>query len=88
MTDGRIIIFDRDGRAIVYPSVSSAEGWLEAIDIEDGEYPAAFAMSGRVVEVTTNGLGGEPQLHVLSESQTEELVGRLISSPPITIAEH
>lgn len=86
VTDDRIIVFDRDGRAIVYPHISSAEGWLESIDTEDGEYPIAFTMSGQVIEVTT-GPSGEPRLRVLTDTRVEELVGRLIRSPPVTITD-
>lgn len=35
----------------VFPSEDYAAGWMEAADVEDGEYAAAYLLDGTVLEV-------------------------------------
>ncbi len=49
-----VFIFDRDGDLNVFPSLRDAAGWLEAVDVEAGEYKAAFLHDGTVVNVGTS----------------------------------
>jgi hypothetical protein len=50
-----VFVFSSDDPApIIFPSVSHAAGWMEAIDVADGGYDAVFMLDGRVVEVTTD----------------------------------
>ncbi len=45
-----VLVFDRDGDLSVFPSIAAAEGYLEVIDVRDGEYPAAFLHDGTVLK--------------------------------------
>lgn len=44
-------MFDVAGRVVVYHDLADAEGSLEAIDIDDGEYPMAYTVAGDVLTV-------------------------------------
>ncbi len=46
---GAVFAFDRDGDLAVFASVDEAADWLEATDVEDGEYDVLYAMDGRVL---------------------------------------
>ena len=50
-----VFVFERDGDLHVFPSLRAAAGWLEAIDVDAGEYAAAFLHDGTVVELSTVG---------------------------------
>jgi hypothetical protein len=37
----------------MFPSMADAQDWLEAIDVDDGEYTAALTEAGRVIRMRT-----------------------------------
>ncbi len=48
-------MFTRDGDLDIFVSVTAAAQWMEAIDVEAGEYSAAFSPDGTVLEISTSG---------------------------------
>ena len=46
MNNSPIFVFDIDGRVVVYDDVKHAEQSLEAIDVNDNEYPIAYDVEG------------------------------------------
>jgi len=51
MTSSPIFVFDSDGRVVVYDDLSDAEQLLEAIDVNDNEYPIAYDVDGHAYKV-------------------------------------
>jgi hypothetical protein len=49
-----VLVFDRDGNLMVFLSAADAAGYMEAVDVEAGEYPAAFLLDGTRVDVGTD----------------------------------
>lgn len=49
-----VFVFDREGDLNVFPTLGTAGGWLEAIDVDGGEYSAAFLHDGTMVEMGTS----------------------------------
>ncbi|WP_416974493.1 hypothetical protein [Streptomyces sp. 4F14] len=47
-----VIVFDRDEELSAYSSFTHVMNYLEAIDVVYGEYPAAYLLDGRVLELT------------------------------------
>jgi hypothetical protein len=47
--DEAVLIFSADGELIPFRSLTEAAGWMEAIDVLDGEYEALFTLDGRLV---------------------------------------
>ena len=47
-----VFVFDTDGRAMVFPNPQAAGGWMEAMDVLDGAYQAAFTLDGREVAIS------------------------------------
>lgn len=47
-----VLVFALDGEPFVFRTLAEAAGWMEAIDVRDGEYPALFTDEGQVVEAT------------------------------------
>jgi hypothetical protein len=73
-----VLVFSRDGDVDVFASVRAAAGYLEAIDVEDGEYAAIFTYDGCEVAATT-GAGNEVHLTITDRhdpDRLEELVRR------------
>lgn len=48
-----LFVFDSGGDLHVFASARRASSWIEATDVEDGEYPAAYLHDGTVVELDT-----------------------------------
>ena len=48
-----VFLFERQGDLNVFASVSDAAGWMEAIDVEDGECGYAFLHDGTVLDVAS-----------------------------------
>jgi hypothetical protein len=48
-----VFVFDTSGDMSVFASEDHATGWLEAIDVDGGEYAAAYHHDGTVVELAT-----------------------------------
>lgn len=56
-----------DEPLLVFPSVAAAEQYLEAVDVQDGAYPAAYGANGERYRIRSEGdqvfieLSGEPE---------------------------
>lgn len=50
------LIVASDEIASLFSSVAAAEGFLEAIDVENEEYPVAYGVDGRVYRLSQQGL--------------------------------
>lgn len=50
---GAVFAFTQEGDAMVFTSLADAASYMEAIDVEDGEYAALFLIDGRIVAATT-----------------------------------
>ena len=56
MEDHRIVlIVAADEPALFFTSIEAAESYLEAIDVENGEYSAAYGPDGRPYQIGTSG---------------------------------
>ena len=49
-----VFVFARDGDLNVFASLQHAAGWMEAVDVEEDEYQAAFLHDGTVVAAGTS----------------------------------
>ncbi|MFJ8503493.1 hypothetical protein [Streptomyces avermitilis] len=47
-----VLVFDQDEDLIVFESFVHATNYLEAMDVSEGEYTAAYAPDGRVLALT------------------------------------
>ncbi|MCX4453361.1 hypothetical protein OG585_11700 [Streptomyces sp. NBC_01340] len=47
-----VLIFDRDEDLLVFESYIHATNWIEAIDVDEGEYTAAYSPDGGVLTLT------------------------------------
>ncbi|MFE1437435.1 hypothetical protein [Streptomyces sp. NPDC058739] len=47
-----VLVFDRDEDLMVFESFAHTTNYLEAIDVSEGEYPAAFSPNGGVLALT------------------------------------
>ena len=63
-----VFVFDRGGDLNVFSSLQAASGWLEAVDVDNGEYIAAFLHDGTVVATRT-----ADNLVVLAATDTRDL---------------
>ena len=50
-----VFVFSSDGDLDVFPSLADAEGYMEAVDVRDGEYDEAFLHDGTVVQISVEG---------------------------------
>ena len=51
-----VFVFSNDGDLDVFPSLQAAEGYMEAVDVVEGEeYAAAFLHDGTVVRIGVDG---------------------------------
>lgn len=50
---GAVFVLTRDDDLMVFVSLDDAAGWMEAIDVDDGEYPALFTLDARLVTAST-----------------------------------
>lgn len=50
-----VLFVAADEPLLVFPSVRAAEGWIEAIDVENGVYPAAYGPNGEPFRVESAG---------------------------------
>ena len=77
--DVPVLVFTPDGDVMVFPRLDNAAGWLESLDVLDGEYVCAFTLDGRVVAIT--GVHGGPvSLHATVERDDIGLRELLLSS--------
>lgn len=47
-----VLIFDRDEDLLLFTSFINATDWVEAIDVDEGEYTAAYSPDGGVLSLT------------------------------------
>lgn len=47
-----VFVFDAEGDLSVFASIDAAAGWMEAVDVDAGEYAAAFLHDGTVVDMS------------------------------------
>jgi hypothetical protein len=47
----RALFVAADEPLLIFPSIIAAERWLEAIDVENGVYPAAFGPNGSLLRL-------------------------------------
>ena len=59
----------------VFPSIADAQDWMEAIDVDDGEYTAALTETGRVIRMRTE---KELVLLELTDELDPKLLQRLL----------
>ncbi|WP_405521601.1 hypothetical protein OG426_00710 [Streptomyces canus] len=52
LPSGTVLVFDRDEDLIVFESFVDATNYLEAMDVSDGEYTAAYSPEGGVLALT------------------------------------
>ncbi|WP_225753363.1 hypothetical protein [Actinotalea sp. Marseille-Q4924] len=71
-----VLVFDRDGGVVAFPRVEVAAGWMESIDVLDGEYELAYTPDGRVVDIT-GALDGPVSLVITPERDELGLRERL-----------
>lgn len=50
-----IFVFGDEPAPMVFPSLGSVIGWMEAIDVDNGVYEALYTLDGHVVTATTSG---------------------------------
>lgn len=87
--DPRVVFLFDDVDVYMFPSLASAEGWMEAVDVDAGEYTAALTETGRVIRMRTENedvaleLTGETDLATLKELLREH--GELIGQPGIEL---
>ncbi|WP_405021276.1 hypothetical protein OHV05_34595 [Kitasatospora sp. NBC_00070] len=52
---GVVFVFDQEEDAMVFTSMTDAACWMEAVDVEAGEYTAAFTVDGHIITMTGRG---------------------------------
>ena len=82
VTSGRAVLsFDDTGDVWVFASLQDAASWMEAVDVEAGEYDAGvFTHDGHIVEVTT--LGDRTVLDVRPERDEPRVWALLAEGRP------
>jgi hypothetical protein len=68
-----VFVFEPNGDMHVFASEDHAAGWLEAIDVENGEYAAAYLHDGTVVDLATAN-----ERVILRRTNRHELQGLMI----------
>jgi len=58
-------VFCRDGDLLVFGTLQDAAGWIESVDVLDGEYEALFTLDGTVVRA--GGTADGPVILTVSE---------------------
>ena len=46
-----VLVFNRDGDVMAFPHLDVAAGWMEAVDVLEGEYEAAYTIDGRELTI-------------------------------------
>ena len=77
----RIVVFDRDGRVIVFGSDEQATGWIEHYDVESNEYDA-FRPDGQLLRLVV-GSSDEVIVNACGEWDAAGLRERLIKAPEV-----
>lgn len=71
-----MLVFTRDGELIVFAAAGDAAGWMESIDVIDGEYEAVFTLDGTIV-VASGAVNGPVSLTVTDHTDLAGLRQRL-----------
>jgi hypothetical protein len=87
MTAAPLFVFALDG-VDAFPSVEDAAASMEAIDVDNGEYPALFTLDGRIVTATAS--NNDVMLTITDRRDESDLDRRLhewaprigLTSPP------
>jgi len=75
---GAVFMFKRDGDVMAFGSESEAAGYMEAIDIDDGEYDAAYLIDGIVLQILApDGRDGPVVLQRTDEHDPDALLARI-----------
>jgi hypothetical protein len=74
-TSPRVVFVFAGVDLTMFPSIADAQDWLEAMDVDDGEYTAALTETGRVVRMTTK---NELVVLELTDELDSELLHRLL----------
>lgn len=64
------LIVEADEPALFFSSVSRAEAYLEAIDVRDGVYPAAYGPDGQVFQLEA--IGDRVQITAVAGSKAPD----------------
>lgn len=75
VTTAPVLLFERNGDVHVFDSAPRAEQWMEAIDVEDGEYVVAYLPDGRRYLPTSE--GGLIRLVPAGDADVDDLRRRL-----------
>lgn len=68
-----VLVFDRDEDLLVFASFVQATDWIEAIDVDEGEYPALYSPDGGVWELSASAPEGPQGSVVLAETGRVDL---------------
>lgn len=77
-----VLVFGADGELIPFRTLAEATGWMEAIDVLNGEYDALFTSDGRIVAATAEQDGGRVTLTVTDQTDLPGLQQRLHQARP------
>lgn len=75
-TGPALLVFTRDGELIVFGALTDAAGWMESIDVLDGEYEALFTLDGTIV-AASGAANGPVSLTVTDHGDLDGLRQRL-----------
>ncbi|KDP93609.1 hypothetical protein ER13_17750 [Brevundimonas sp. EAKA] len=70
------LIVEADEPALFFSSVSGAEGYLEAIDVNDGVYPVAYGPDGQVFQLKA--IGDHVQINPVGGSKAPDELRALL----------
>lgn len=75
---GAVFVFDRDGDVMAFKSEAEAADYMEAIDVDDGEYAAAYLADGTVLDILApHGPDGPVVLQRTDDVDEGALLGRI-----------
>jgi hypothetical protein len=77
-----VLVFGGDGELIPLPTLAEAAGFIEAIDVLNGEYDAVFTLDGRLVHLSAEEDGGPVMLAVTGQADLPGLQRRLQHAQP------
>jgi hypothetical protein len=70
-----VFVFGDDPQPMVFQSLGDAMGWMEAIDVENGEYDALYTLDGRAIDASVS--GNQVVLEVTNERNERDVRHRL-----------
>ena len=72
-----VFVFDRDGEMQVFPSLEQAADYMEAVDVNDGEYEALYTLDGWVIDVRADSRESQVEVVVTEKNDVEGLRRRV-----------